>query len=221
MPTKKIFVIRHGQTQANVDKVFQDFNDPLTELGYKQIEYVAQRAVELQPEVIISSTMQRALETAKRIQKTTQAELVEQESLRENMVPTSLLNKPYGCEESKEYHKQLYANLEDPNWRYADEDNYLDLYNRAKRIMEMLATRQEKRILLVSHGAFISTLLNTMMCEGETSPVSARRMFRFLRKENTGISIIEYHEDAIRANKWRLKVWNDYSHLPRELRTLP
>ena len=32
-PSKKIFLIRHGQTQANVDKVFQDAYDPLTELG--------------------------------------------------------------------------------------------------------------------------------------------------------------------------------------------
>ncbi len=219
-PSKKIFIVRHGQTEANVKKVFQDDTDQLTDLGREQAEHFAHHAVELAPEVIITSTMDRALETASIVQKETQVPLEKCDALREYMLPTSLVNKPYNSKESLDFHDELYKNIDNPDWRYTDEDNYKDLHVRSQEIMDMLTQRTEKRIMLVSHGAFISILLNTMMYEGELAPTSATRLFRFLRSENTGVSIIDHHENATIANKWRLKVWNDYSHLPRELRTL-
>ncbi len=219
-PVKKIFLIRHGQSEGNIRKVFQDEHDPLTELGRLQAQKVAERAKALRPDIILASPMMRALETAKMIQTATGAPLEAHATLREYMVPSSLVNKPIASPESNAFHSELFKNIHDPSWKYADEDNYYELHRRASEVMREIKGRNEKRIMLVSHGAFMSILLTAMMSEGVPDPVTAMRMFRFLRKENTGITIIDYIENPFITNNWRLKVWNDYAHLDHEHRTL-
>lgn len=220
IPKKKIFLIRHGQSKGNIEKTFQDEHDPLTPLGYTQAGKVAERAKELRPDVILSSPMIRALETARAIEKETGAPLEEHAILREYLVPSKLFNTPKSSPESNEYHTELFKNMYDPTWRYEDSENYFDLHNRAMEVIGELKSRKEERILMVSHGAFMSILISTMMSEGIPDPISATRMTRFLRKENTGITIIDYNEKISIANRWRLKVWNDYTHLENIDRTL-
>lgn len=220
IPKKKIFLIRHGQSKGNIEKTFQDEHDPLTTLGRRQVEKVADRARTLHPEVILTSPMVRAYDTAHAIHEATQAPLETHTILREYQVPSRLVNTPISSPESNEYHTELFKNMYDPNWRYEDADNYFDLHNRSLEVIGELKKRSEERIMVVSHGAFMSILISTMMSEEVPDPIAATRMSRFLRKENTGVTIIDYKESVSVANKWRLKVWNDYTHLADEDRTL-
>ena len=215
-PKKKIFLIRHGQSKGNIDKTFQDEHDPLTPCGRIQAHKVAQRARALKPEIILTSPMVRALETARAIEKETNVPLELHESLREYLVPSRLFNKPIASKESNEYHTELFKNMYDPNWRYEDAESYFDLHNRSLEVIGILKNRPEERILVVSHGAFMSILISTMMTEGVPDPIGATRMSRFLKKKNTGVTIIDYTEQHAIANKWRLTVWNDYTHLIEE-----
>lgn len=220
IPTKKLFLIRHGQSEGNIKKVFQDEHDPLTELGHKQVKKIAERAKKLNADLILSSPMVRALETARAIQEATNAPLEELELLREYRVPSSLVNSPINSKESDAFHRELFKNIHNPTWKYADEDNYFELHKRATDVMQVLKDRPERNIIVVSHGAFMSILLTAMMSEGEPDPITSTRMFRFLRKENTGLTVIDYMEHPFISNTWRLRSWNDYSHLSAEEKTL-
>ncbi|HET7320491.1 MAG TPA: histidine phosphatase family protein [Candidatus Saccharimonadales bacterium] len=62
---KHLYFVRHGQSQANVDRVFAGHNNtPLTELGKKQAEAAGEHAKSLHINHIIASPIKRAHDTA-------------------------------------------------------------------------------------------------------------------------------------------------------------
>jgi probable phosphoglycerate mutase len=63
---KRLYFVRHGQSQANVDRVFAGQSDtPLTSLGRQQAEQAGSQAKILGIDHIISSPLSRAHDTAK------------------------------------------------------------------------------------------------------------------------------------------------------------
>jgi len=222
VPDKVIYFIRHGQSEGNKKGLLQSENDPLTELGKKQIALVAQRAPSLNAEVILSSTMPRALETAKAIAETTGLQIEEKKTLEEFRVPSMLEGLAIDSPESRAFHIELYENIHNKDWHYADEENYFDCHERAAEVVEDLKNREEKTVLVVTHGAFIRFILSTMMSHGAPDPATTTRLFYFMKKENTGITKIHYHERplAAKATNWNMTIWNDYSHLSPEHRTI-
>ena len=66
MPRGKLILVRHGETSANVRRVFADSDDiPLTAAGVAQSEQLAQRiAREFRPHVLVSSHFLRARQTS-------------------------------------------------------------------------------------------------------------------------------------------------------------
>jgi broad specificity phosphatase PhoE len=210
---KTVYFIRHGQSEGNILKHFQDANDPLSTLGRKQAQRVAERAKKLKGEVILTSPMSRALETAKAIQKATGLTLEENSNLREFLVPTSLQNKPIHSPEGDSFHAELFKNLNNPEWRYEDEENYLELHTRAVSVLDHLENRKENTVLVVTHGAFMSSILTVMLLEGQMNRFVATNLFRFLRKKNTGITRCEYFKNNGEKMNWRLTTWNDHAHL--------
>ena len=64
---KRLYLVRHGQTEFNVKKLVQGrCNSPLTELGVKQAEYAGAWLCEhgVRPDRIVSSPLGRAMQTA-------------------------------------------------------------------------------------------------------------------------------------------------------------
>jgi broad specificity phosphatase PhoE len=61
---KTVYLIRHGQTEANTGGPYFGDRDKLTTEGRAQAGKVAERCTKLPLEVILSSTMDRAVETA-------------------------------------------------------------------------------------------------------------------------------------------------------------
>lgn len=64
MPTD-LFLIRHGETEANQARIWQGFRDwPLTELGWAQAQAVGRRLARYDLAALYSSDLGRALRTA-------------------------------------------------------------------------------------------------------------------------------------------------------------
>jgi len=212
---KRVYFIRHGQSLGNVNRVFQNHNDPLTELGIKQAQSVAKKTCVFKAEVVLSSPFIRAYQTAQAIASKTALPLETNDLLREYTAPSKLLNLPLNSPESDDFYVQMKKHIHNPQWHYQDEDSYYDLYERASSFLDHLVQRAEKTIIAVTHGAFMRILLATMMTEGKPEPLTALRLVRFLSQKNTGITSCEYSFDNIEGNKWRLVAWNDYDHLKK------
>jgi len=210
---KLVYFIRHGESTQNFGNVFQGPDSVLTERGKKQAQFVADRTRSLGAEVVLTSPFIRARETAQTIVAATHLPLVEELLFREFSPPTSLIGKPRNTEEGRNYIRKLQANLTNPEWRYADEENYFDLHTRAITALQHLLERPEHKIIVVTHAAFMRALLTAMMTEGEPSGETMRQLMRFIKPMNTGITICRYRSWAVQRNKWRLLTWNDHSHL--------
>jgi len=62
----RVFIIHHGQTVSNANKVVSGSHEsPLTELGRHQIQFEAEKALHLGIELIVCSPMQRAIDSAR------------------------------------------------------------------------------------------------------------------------------------------------------------
>ncbi len=212
---KTIYFIRHGQSVGNVNKVHQRPHEPLTNLGEKQAMFVAKRANTLDAEVILTSTMKRAVQTANIISDKTGLKVEEYENLCEISGPSKLQGTKYDSEESLKYLKSMHENINDPDWRYSDEESLSDIHNRSINILKLLENRAESKIIVVTHGGFMRSLLSAMLSNGEHKPNTTVKLIHFLKQKNTGITICEYKPITIKyfENPWNLMVWNDYEHL--------
>src|SRR5882762_6928889 len=62
---KYLYFCRHGQSQLNLERIYAGQTDtPLTDLGREQAKLAGDRADGIQPDLIVSSPLVRALETA-------------------------------------------------------------------------------------------------------------------------------------------------------------
>ena len=81
---KRLVLWRHGQTTWNVEHRFQGQTDiPLDETGEAQAEYTARRLATLRPDVIFSSDLSRAQQTAAALSKLTGLTVIPDKELRE------------------------------------------------------------------------------------------------------------------------------------------
>lgn len=81
------YVFRHGQTDWNAQKRFQGHTDiPLNESGRSQALELAEKIKRLSPQVVLSSDLSRALETAKIATSHLQLPFHVSEKLRETLI---------------------------------------------------------------------------------------------------------------------------------------
>ena len=92
---KVVYCVRHGQSEDNVAPVFQSPDSPLSAVGRKQAERIAERASKLAFEVLLASPYRRAQETAAVIGNVTGKALELCELFTERVKPTSVNGKPY------------------------------------------------------------------------------------------------------------------------------
>lgn len=79
-----IYVVRHGNSVANSDKVFAGHTDsPLSELGEKQASYVTEYFEDKQVDVIYSSDLSRAVSTVKGVADSKGLAVIPNQNLRE------------------------------------------------------------------------------------------------------------------------------------------
>lgn len=82
--TRTVFFWRHGQTDYNVERRFQGQTDiPLNELGRTQAAQAASYLSKLRPDLIVSSDLSRAADTAEELASLLSIDVTHDERLRE------------------------------------------------------------------------------------------------------------------------------------------
>ena len=201
--TTEFVVVRHGETDANLNGILQGQSDvPLNELGLRQAEAVAERLQHEHFDHIFSSDLSRAMVTAQTIARFHSLPVVGLRALREWNL--GVLQGGRWADLAEKYPEVDRAFREgSTEVKVPGGESISDLHQRVADCLDELADRYEgKRLLLISHGGAIKQMFRHVVCMdiGEFS--------RMPLTGNTGVGSFRRIE-----GKWQLVSWNDMSHL--------
>lgn len=198
----KLYLVRHGESEWNIlSKVQGQSNTNLTSVGREQAKKVAKRLVEEKIDIIFSSDLNRALDTARIIGKTFGLEVNTFEELRE--IKFGIWEGLTTQEIVDKYTKEHLIWMKEPhNLNLPEAEKLIDLQERLLRIVNtIMKDNKDKNILIVSHGASIKALILGIL----GIDIS---FYNKLTISNTSLSIIEYRDYSP-----VLRVLNDANHL--------
>lgn len=189
-----IGLIRHGITEWNELKKAQGSSDiPLNEVGRKQAMELGQRLSHEVWDMIITSDLSRAIETAEII-----GTIID--------IPISSFDdriREIDCGEIEGTTEEERLIKWGRNWRDLDlgMERFEDVARRGVKFLEeMVYLHQDKRILVVSHGALIGLTLQRLLPEKYPTTYI----------DNTAITILHNIEGI-----WDCKLYNCTNHLKR------
>ena len=191
MPTRTIYLVRHGQEdRANQPDELQG---SLTPLGVEQAQRTAERLRTIEFTAIHASTMRRADETAAPIIASHPDVYVNKTRLLWECVP----NRPPGMEDA---------------FKAISRAQVAQMQHRIQRAYDHYfqpATKKESAVdVLVCHGNLIRYFVCRVLDANEYSWMN-------LDIQNCGITIVEIKEDGRQV----LHAHNDTAHLPTNLKT--
>ncbi|PWK91837.1 putative phosphoglycerate mutase [Lentzea atacamensis] len=201
-PTRLI-LLRHGQTRLSVERRYSGRGDhPLTELGLEQAAKAAERLSKVDGiAAIISSPLQRAVQTAQALGQRTGVEVVTHQGLIETDFGTwEGLTFAEAAQQDPEIHRRWLGDtsVQPPGGESFDEVNA----RVRKARSEIIAKFGGKTLVLVSHVTPIKTVLRQAL------DVGPQFLFR-MHLDLTGVSIAEFYPDGHAS----VKLVNDTSHL--------
>ena len=188
----KICLVRHGETDWNKLGRLQGSSDiPLNETGMMQASLAAQALIDKGYELVVTSPLNRAKQTAQIIAEQSGLSVIEMDAFKERC---------FGDAEGllKEEREKLYPDNKFPNL-----ESYKDLATRLRKGLTEVTKLPYENVLIVAHGAAINCILaifsNFEIGSGKTVLL------------NACTSIITYENE-----EWKIESYNDVSHLQVE-----
>lgn len=189
MTNTHIGLFRHGQTDWNIDFLLQGVTDiPMNATGIEQVRNAARALDKDDWDIIFTSPLGRARETA--------AIIAEQLGFDEVLENDLLIERSFGEAEGLAYEqwKSKYLTLDE----IPGGESRTHLYKRSSNLLEaFIDTHPGKRILAVSHGALIRTVLsissqNELPREGE-------------KLANASLNIVSHLDQSWKVTKYDLE----------------
>jgi probable phosphoglycerate mutase len=171
---KTVYFLRHGQTAHNKGMAHQPPEAMLSENGRAQAERAAQRLADESFDIILTSPLIRAKQTADVVGAVTGKPVEEVSLFEELRRPRELFNKHWLSPRSLSVMARLYWNAGKDNWHYSDEENLEEFHARSRRALEYLAERPEEKILVVTHRGLMAALKERIAHDG----LDTRRQYR-------------------------------------------
>ncbi len=188
MTNTHIGLFRHGQTDWNIDFLLQGVTDiPMNATGIEQVRTAARALDKDDWDIIFTSPLGRARETA--------AIIAEELGFDEVLQNDLLIERSFGEAEGLAYEqwKSKYSTLDE----IPGGESRTQLYKRSSNLLEaFIDTHPGKRILAVSHGALIRTVLsissqNELPREGE-------------KLANASLNIVSHLDQSWKVTKYDL-----------------
>ena len=204
----KIYFVRHGETKDNRLRLHQTKSAPLSEAGIRQADILAKRLAKIPIDIIYSSQLLRAKQTAKIINKATHRKIIYSKYLDEWRGPQEFIGKEKNNSEVKNINKIRNFHGQDPDWHYSNEENFLEYKNRINKFLLLISKSKKNNILVVTHVGPIKMLL-MLMTGKKFLPQDFYKFSNLLKLDNTGITLCNKDKN----NVWTIQAYNDYSHL--------
>jgi probable phosphoglycerate mutase len=203
MDATRIIAIRHGETAWNVDTRIQGQLDvPLNDTGRWQAQRLARALAAREPiDVVYSSDLLRAWETARAVSETTGAPVVTDEGLRERGFGV-FQGKTFAEIEASLPEEALRWRKRDPFWAPEGGESLTAMRRRVVETLHTLASRHTgEQIVLVAHGGVLDLLYRAATGQELQAP-------RTWQLGNTAINRLLWTPAGL-----SLVGWSDTSHL--------
>jgi broad specificity phosphatase PhoE len=211
MATKLIYFVRHGETENNLLHITQGEKGALTELGREQALATARRFPKGRgrPGIIIASPYERTRETAEIIGRELRVKVKYSDLLKERRNPTEFIGVSKNDPKLRHVMDRIDNSFRDDNYRYSDEENFVDLKKRSRKLLRFIRWQPHKRIILVSHGFFLK-MVAAYMTYGDALTASQYNTLSYFNPvQNAGMAIIAYDHHWFKKDEWKILVWND------------
>ena len=140
----KIYLIRHGEVNHNLYKIYSNEDEDLNETGVKQVENLKEKIQNIDYDVIISSPLRRAKRTASIIN-VKNKDIIIDERLKERD-PGSLSGKPLEVTDREEYWN-YYSKIQ-----YGTSETMELLFNKVKDFLDELKIKKYNSVIIVAHS---------------------------------------------------------------------
>lgn len=140
----KIYLIRHGQVNHNLYKIYSNEDEDLNETGIKQAENLKDKIKNIQYDVIISSPLLRAKHTADIIN-IKKKDVIIDKRLKERD-PGSLNGQPIDATDREEYWN-YYSKIQ-----YGTSENMEYLFSKVKEFLDDLKNKEYENVIIVAHS---------------------------------------------------------------------
>ncbi|MGM0378107.1 MAG: alpha-ribazole phosphatase [Bacillota bacterium] len=159
---RKIYLIRHGQTDANVEKRYCGWTDiNLNSKGIKQAKKIGKKLSNLNIENFFASDLKRVKETAKYINKYHKKDITYLKEIREMNFGDfeNLTFKEISKKYPEQREKIVSNNL---TYQFPNGESLKELYDRSIKTFKKLL-KNKGNILIVSHGGVIGSILTHVL----------------------------------------------------------
>ena len=200
--TTRFIVVRHGETQWNVQTRIQGQTDSdLTPAGIAQAEAIGKRLARERFDALIASDMGRAMRTAQSIAAHCGLEVVPEPRLRE---------RSFGEGEGLTYAQVdarwpgvfSRASNTDPDAAIPGGETRRQFHERIRAAFEALARAHAgRRVAVVTHGGVLAVLYRIV----HEIPLA--------HAHKVAISNASYNAVAFDGDAWALEAWDDTTHL--------
>lgn len=188
----KVCIVRHGETDWNSIGMLQGRTDiSLNHLGLQQAKESRDYLCKFQWDVVVTSPLKRTKQTAEIINEKIGVPLIEM---------SEFIERGYGDAEGMTLQDRMAAF---PDRNYPNQEDNSELNKRIiQGLNELNLSYKGKKILLVSHGGVINTIL-AILSNGEIGSGKTKLI-------NASLSNIELVD-----NQWKIRDYNNVSHLSR------
>lgn len=189
----KIILVRHGLTKWNKeDRLQGNINTSLSSEGKKQAEKLAKRLRNEKIDIIFTSPMNRAYETAKIINKRHNYKLLIDENLKEIKYGIFEGFTKKELEQNKKLKGMWNKRKRDVmNFKIPKGESFSDLLKRAKKVLNKILKYDNKTILVVCHGQTKRALIQLLT---DMSDEEAQKQYF----HPTSVSVIEIGKKEIK-----------------------
>jgi len=184
----EIFLIRHGETIWNTKKLIQgQLDSPLTDNGIYQSNLLAQRMEKINPDIIYTSDLKRAVDTANIINQHINKDIIEISGVRE---------RHWGVFQGADWPKikkffptqYKYYRNDSKNYKIPNGESYNQVTKRTMdSLVDIIENHKNQKVVIVTHGGVISPLIRDLL----SIPYETHRKFTI---SNTSITKLVYSD---------------------------
>jgi broad specificity phosphatase PhoE len=211
MRPRRFYLVRHGETLMNAQHIHQGEEGALSENGRHQAEKVGRYLKQFSVRRIISSPYPRARETSMIINNYLAVPVNYSPLLAERRNPSEIIGKDRDDRNIKLIADRIDLAYHEDEYRFSDEENFIDLKKRARKCLTMLARQNSRELCVVTHHKFLKMLIAYFLYRERLHAADFAKLSFFNTSDNAGISICEFHPWKLfsKTRGWEVVSYNE------------